>query len=182
MASAFGKQIQNRNFLSPVGFQFSLTKEPKVTFFCTSARIPEISLQLTVQPSYLKDLDIPGEKISYGDLNLRFLVDEDMSNYMAIHNWITGLGYPETTENFKNLITGDDGLPDMEEQFSDGSLTILNSNYRANTIVKFQNLFPYSLTSLEFDTSATDIQYFTADVSFKYTIYTIVDSDGRTRL
>ena len=84
MASAFGKQIQNRNFLSPVGFQFSLTKEPKVTFFCTSARIPEISLQLTVQPSYLKDLDIPGEKISYGDLNLRFLVDEDMSNYLSL--------------------------------------------------------------------------------------------------
>ena len=59
MATAFDGQIDNRNFLSPVGFKFTLTKEPKVTFFCNSARIPEISLGTATQPSYLKDIDIP---------------------------------------------------------------------------------------------------------------------------
>jgi len=60
MATAFDNQIQNRNFLSPVGFKFTLAKEPKVSFFCNSASIPEITLGNTVQPSYLKDIDIPG--------------------------------------------------------------------------------------------------------------------------
>ena len=181
--SPFRNQIQNRNFLSPTGFQFSLSKEPKVSFFCTSARIPELSLQTTTQPTYLKDLDIPGEKLTYGDLNLRFLVDEDMTNYMAIHNWLTGLGFSETTQDFVDLTTDDQGLKNqLKEQFSDGSLSILNSNYRVNTIVKFKDLFPVSLSSLEFDTSATDIQYFTADATFKYTIYNILDSDNRTPL
>ena len=180
--SQFRNQIQNRNFLSPAGFNFTLSKEPKVSFFCTSATIPEISLGVAKQPSYLKDLDIPGEKLTYGDLTLRFLVDEDMSNYMAIHNWLTGLGFPETTQDFKDLVTDSDGLHDMEEQFSDGSLTILNSNYRANTIVKFKNLFPIGLTSLDFDTTVTDIQYFTAQARFKYTVYNILDQDNRTRL
>ena len=89
---------------------------------------------------------------------------------------------PETTEDFKNLVTNDQNIFDMEEQFSDGSLTILNSNYNVNAIVKFENLFPVSLTSLEFDTTASDVQYFTADATFRYTVYNIFDSDGRTSL
>ena len=84
MASAFANQIQNRNFLSPVGFKFTLAKEPKVNFFCNSARIPEITLSVLQQPTYLKDLDIPGGKLQYGDLNLRFLVDEDLVNYSRL--------------------------------------------------------------------------------------------------
>jgi len=184
-SSIFANQISNRNFLSPAGFKFTLSKEPKVVFFCTSARIPEISLQTAIQPNYLKDLDIPGEKLTYGDLTLRFLVDEDMTNYMAIHNWLTGLGFPETTKDYKNLISNENNVTepeDIKKGFSDGSLSILNSNYHTNTIVRFLDLFPTYLTSLDFDTSVTDIQYFTAEATFKYTVYYITDSDGRTRL
>ena len=176
MASAFANQIQNRNFLSPVGFKFTLAKEPKVNFFCNSARIPEITLSVLQQPTYLKDLDIPGGKLQYGDLNLRFLVDEDLVNYMAIHNWLTGLGFPETTQDYRDLLTNEDDLTqplDPKRAFSDGSLYILDSNYNTNAIVKFKDLFPISLTSLEFDSTPTDIQYFTAEVSFKYTVYNI---------
>ena len=179
MASAYRNQIQNRNFLSPVGFNFTLAKEPKVSFFCNSARIPEITLSLVQQPSYLKDIDVPGGKLQYGDLSLRFLVDEDMMNYMVVHNWLTGLGFPETTGQYKELITNDDGLQDSKRAFSDESLYILDSNYNTNSIVKFKDLFPVSLTSLEFDSTQTDIQYFTAEVSFKYTIYNILSETGQ---
>ena len=108
-----------------------------------------------------------------------------MVNYMAIHNWLTGLGFPETAQNYVDLLGDNYDVtqpPDPKNQFSDGKLSILNSNYKINSIVKFNDLFPVSLTSLEFDTSATDIQYFTAEATFKYTIYNIYDSDGRTRL
>jgi len=182
MATSFPNQINNRNFLSPVGFKFTLSKEPKASFFCNSARIPEINLGTAIQPSYLKDLDVPGDKLSYGDFSLRFLVDENMENYMTIHNWLTGLGYPETTQDFKDLTTDEDGLRDLKRQFSDGSLHILNSNFRDVAIVKFKDLFPTYLTSLEFEASDTDVNYFTAEVSFKYTVYNILAADGRTRL
>jgi len=178
MASAFSNQIQNRNFLSPVGFKFTLAKYPKVSFFCNSSRIPELNLGTAIQPSYLKDLDVPGEKIIYGDLMVRFLVDENLENYMSIHNWITGLGFPETTQQFKNQTTNSDGIRDLKEQYSDGSLSILNSNYRTTANVKFKDLFPVSLTSLDFDSTVTDIQYFTAEATFKYTVYNIVDTSG----
>ncbi len=182
MSCSFPNQIDNRNFLSPVGFKFSLAKEPKVAFFCNSVRIPEITLSLNNQPTYLKDIDIPGDKITYGDLSLRFMVDENMENYMAIHNWLTGLGFPETTQQYKDLISivNDVTEPqDAKRAFSDGSLYILNSNYNTTAVVKFKDLFPVSLSSLEFDATQTDIQYFTADVSFKYTVYNILGPDGK---
>ena len=179
---AFANQIQNRNFLSPVGFKFTLAKETKVSFFSNSASIPEIVLGTAIQPSYLKDVDVPGDKLQYGDFSLRFLVDEELENYMKIHNWMKGLGYPETTKEYKDLTTNVDGLRDSKEAFSDGSLHILNSNYRNIAIVKFSDLFPIGLTSLEFEATETDVNYFTAEVVFKYTVYNIVASDGRTPL
>ena len=175
--SAFAKQIDNRNFLSGVGFKFNLTKFPKVDFFSNSARIPELNLELTRQPSYLKNIDVPGERLTYGDLTLRFLVDENMENYLSVYNWLTGLGFPETTKEFKELTTDKDGQKDPKEAFCDGSLRILNSNYREVGKVKFLDLFPTSLTSLDFDATNTDIQYFTAEATFKYTIYKLTTTN-----
>jgi hypothetical protein len=177
--SPLANQIQNRNFLSPVGFKFTLAKEPKVAFMCNSARIPEITLGIAKQPSYLKMIDVPGEILTYGDLTLKFLVDENMENYMAIHNWLTGLGFPETTKQYKDLTTNDDGIRDSKEAFSDGSLSILNSNYRSIATIKFRDLFPVSLSSLEFDATPTDVVYLSAQVTFKYTIYDILGTAGK---
>ena len=182
MADPFVNQIQNRNFLAPVGFKFTLAKYPKVSFFSNSARIPELSLGTAIEPSYLKDIDIPGEKLTYGDLTIRFLVDENMENYMAVHNWLKGIGFPETPQQFKDQITDTDGLIDEKLVFSDGSLHILSSNFQDVAIVKFQDLFPVGLTSLEFDATETDINYFTAEATMRYTVYNIFDKDGRTRL
>jgi len=177
-SGALSNQIGNRNFLAPVGFKFSLSKFPKVSFFSNTARIPDITLGTAIQSTYLKDIDIPGEKLTYGELNVRFLVDENLENYMKIHNWLTGLGFPESGQDFINKTTNEDGIRDLKEQFSDGSLHILNSNFNDIAVVKFRDLFPIYLTSLEFDATESDINYFTADVTFKYTIYDILSPSG----
>ena len=174
--SAFAKQISNRNFLSGVGFKFNLSKFPKVDFFSNSARIPELNLELARQASYLKNIDIPGERLTYGDFTLRFLVDENMENYISVYNWLKGLGFPESTQEFRDLTTDKDGIRDPKEAFCDGTLRILNSNYREVAKVKFKDLFPTSLTSLDFDATNTDVQFFTAEATFKYTIYNLSSS------
>jgi hypothetical protein len=171
----WANQISNRNFLSVTGFKFSLAKYPKVDFFSNSARIPQITLDVARQSTYLKDLDVPGEKLNYGDLTIKFVVDENMENYIAIYNWLVGLGFPEITTQFKELTTVNDQR-DMKGQFSDGTLRILNSNFKEVAKVKFLDLFPVSLSSLDFDASASDVQYFTAEASFKYTVYQLKSS------
>ena len=174
-----GTPIDNRNFLAPTGFKFSLKRSPGVAFFCNQANIPSLDLGIATQPTYLKDIDIPGDKIQFGDLTLRFLVDEDLVNYMEIQNWIRGLGYPESVQEFNKLekeavIPGNYGRSG-DNIYSDGTLQILSSNLVANFNVNFKDMFPYSLSTITFDATDTDVEYFTADVSFKYTIYNLTD-------
>ena len=172
-----GTPISNRNFLPPTGFKFGLKRSPGVAFFCNQANIPALDLGVAEQPSYLKNIPIPGDKMEFGDLNLRFLVDEDLKNYMEIQNWIRGLGYPESTEQFDKLDKdGASIIPRRYKQmgdqiYSDATLQILSSNMVAKFNVNFKELWPYTLTTLNFDATDTDIEYFTADVTFKYTLY-----------
>ena len=80
------------------------------------------------------------------------------------------------TKEFADLIKDKDGQRDAKEAFCDGTLRILNSNFREVAKVKFNDLFPTSLTSLDFDATNTDVQYFTAEATFKYTLYKISSS------
>ena len=171
-------QLENRNFLAPVGFKFNLKRSPGAAFFCNQANIPDISLGVAEQPTYLRQIPTPGDMMDFGDLNVRFLVDEDLKNFMEIQNWIRGLGFPESIQEFRDLessgtVPRRDFVQSGQDIYSDGTLQILSSNFNAKFNVNFKDLFPVSLTTLTFDATDTDIEYFTADASFKYTSYNL---------
>ena len=175
------RQLENRNYLSPTGFYFTVVRAPKVGFFGYQVNVPALDLGVATQPNYLTDIPRPGEKITFGDLSLTFMVDEDLVNYLEIQNWMRGIGYPESLQqiydwqsakkpqNYPNNYKGESDL----NLFSDGTLAIYNSADNPNFKVEFQNLFPYSLSPLQFDSQQTDVQYLTATVNFKYTVYNI---------
>ena len=178
-----GTPLENRNFLSPVGFKFSLKRAPGVAFFCNQANIPSMDLGIAEQPTWLRDIPTPGDKIQFGDLNLRFMVDEDLVNYMELQRWIRGLGYPENMDEFRKL-EGEAVMPSNfgqagDDIYSDGTLQILSSNLVPAFQVVFSDLFPYTLSTVTFDATDTDIEYFTADVGFKYTIYNLTDMENK---
>ena len=116
------------------------------------------------------------------------MVDEDLTNYMEIQNWIRGLGFPENTEQFEELTKKgvlNDGKAYSYKQsgddiYSDGTLQILSSNLVPKFHVVFSDLWPYSLTTMTFDATDTDIEYFTAEVGFKYTMYRLTDLENNT--
>ena len=173
-------QIDNRNYLATVGFKFNLQRSPGAAYFCNQANIPDITLGVTEQPTYLRQIPTPGDMMNFGDLNIRFLVDEDLTNFMEIQNWIRGLGFPESVQEFRDL-TKSGARPNKQYKqegddiYSDGTLQILSSNMVAKFNVNFKDLFPVSLTTLTFDATDTDIEYFTADATFKYTVYDITN-------
>ena len=93
LKKAFLNQIKDRNFLAPTGFQFSVTRSPKVSYFGNMINVPGITLGVANQSSYLKMIPRPGEIIDFEDLTLNFLVDENLENYIEIQNWIRGIGF-----------------------------------------------------------------------------------------
>ncbi len=182
MASIYDNQIKNRNFLSPTGFKFVLNRAPKVSFFGNEANIPALNLGIAEQPTYLRDIPLPGDNIQFEDFNLRFLVDENLENYLEISNWIRALGYAESLQDIFDFQKENEDLEQPAKTklnlFSDGTLQILTSSENPNFKVVFKDLFPYQLSTLNFDATDEDINYFTADVSFKYTIFNITDLSG----
>ena len=174
----WNNQLSNRNYLSPVGFKFSIIKVPKADFFSNAASIPGINLGFAEQPTYLKNIPVPGDKLTYADFSLRFFVDEDLVNYMQVHNWIRALGFPESLDEFTALKEQDRYNPSTDArnalgEYSDGSLFIYNSNYNEVARVDFLDVFPISLSTINFDATDSDIQYVTAEATFKYSIYNI---------
>ena len=131
---SFQTQISNRNFLSPGGFRFTLAKYPKVSYLTQMANIPNISLSLVEQPTPYRDTYIEGT-LDYGRFNLQFLVDEDMENYLILHNWMRGLGVPETFGERQEFIDSNESINTAKALgedliFADGTLMswILISN------------------------------------------------------
>lgn len=176
---SFASQISNRNFLSPGGFRFTLAKYPKVAYFAQSANIPGIRLSLINQDTPYRTISREGV-IDYEALSLRFLVDEDLENYMILHNWMRALGVPDNyneREQFQQLdINQAKGIGDFP--FADATLTVLDSNYNPKFHIMFKDLNPTYLTTLEFDGSLVDTEYLTATVEFDYLSFQIQDLNG----
>tara|TARA_B110000196_G_C20947701_1_gene567745 strand:+ start:203 stop:823 length:621 start_codon:yes stop_codon:yes gene_type:complete len=191
MTTAMDRQPTKLDYASPTQFKFSILKLPKVEYFCTSANIPGIALSDTqTQPTPLKDIPLPGDKLNYERLTISFLVDENLENYREIHGWLRGLGFPGDHKEFKNVldsgnsrfpgstsnILGDAGRskyapPKTGGLFSDATLSVLSNKNNSVLEVRFSDVFPISLSGLPYNQQATDVDYLTASVTFDYKIY-----------
>lgn len=164
-AKWFREQPTNRNYLAPVGFQLKLDLFEGVDFFCQKANLPGINMPTTEVATRFRSYAIPpGGGVTYDDLSLTFIVDEDLVNYKSVHNWIEEYGNANDTQEGETL-------------FSNGQLNILTSNFNLNHIIDYERLFPISLSPIEFDAGVSDIEFFTAQVTFKYFKYTIRDKN-----
>ena len=176
-------QTTNRNFLTPTGFTFQVQRSPKVTYYGNLVTLPGVTLPTVVQNTYLKSNPLPGDQLEFEHLRLRFLVDSNLENYMEIQNWLRGLGFPESLQEIYDFQEQDSpynrGQPEKSQLnlYSDGTLTVLNQLNNPKFKVYFKDLFPTSLTTLTFDATLQSEEFFTAEVSFKYTIYDIREID-----
>lgn len=179
----YDEQVNNNNYLSPIGFKFNLEKAPKVAYLCQSISIPEINLGEIRIPTYLVPIPIEGN-INYSNFNLTFLVDENLENYIQLHNWIRALGVP-TDFNERAQFESKVKYPGTQDKdrniFSDGTLQILTNSLNTNFEVQFIDLIPTSLSTLDFDATVSETNFMQATVSFTYTYYEIrtVNSGAR---
>ena len=190
VTNSFNRQPTKLDYASPTQFKFSILKLPKVEYFCTSVNIPGIELSGASQATSLKDIPIPGNKLTYEPLQMRFLVDENLENFQEIHGWLVGLGYPRDHTEFQNLLaSGTDRFPgrstavktepgkdrnataDIGGTYSDATLTVLTSKNNAQLEVRFRDVYPTGLSGLQYDQQAGDVDYLTATVSFNYLVY-----------
>ena len=149
------------NYLSPASFTVSIDRMPNVEFFTQSLSIPGVSASPVELNTPLRTFYAQQDKLTYDDLTLQFIVDEEMNNYTEVLRWLEGLGFPERTDQHKNYIA-DNNLE------SDISVVITNSHKHPNMKFTFKNAFPVSLGSIDLNVNTQDIAYATCDVTFRY--------------
>lgn len=165
-------------FLSQLGFRLSIEKIPNVTFFTQECPIPEISMGAINIGTPVQDFHIPGDKIEYDDMEITFIVDENLSNYKELQHWIYGLGHPESLDQFKTFnetekkrLYGNTAVNGQSQLSSDGVLSILTNNNNHNLDIYFIDMFPTAISSLRFETTADETQYITCTARFKYSYF-----------
>tara|TARA_Y100001937_G_scaffold76846_1_gene104329 strand:- start:38 stop:661 length:624 start_codon:yes stop_codon:yes gene_type:complete len=199
VTNSLTRQPTKLDYASPTQFKFSILKLPKVEYFCTSVNIPGIELGTTSQGTMLKDIPLPGNKLTYEPLQMRFIVDENLENFQEIHGWLVGLGFPRDHTEFQNLLnSGTDRFPgrstavksepgkdrnataDTGGTYSDATLTVLSSKNNAQVEIRFRDVYPTGLTGLQYDQQASDVDYLTATVSFNYLVYDFANVGSST--
>ena len=162
--SAIDNQPINQNFLSPLGFKLQINKTPLTNYFIQSVELPSVTLGTADVETPFTRVPFPGTKLTFGNLQFTFKVDEDMKNYMEIYEWLRAVGFPDNFAQYSNIagaaLASGDGI------YSDITLVILNSAMNPNIEVTFFDCFPVDLSQLTFDSTSADVQYLTATATF----------------
>ena len=165
-------QPTNRNYLSPVGYRFTLKRAPNVEFFVQRVQIPGLTLPVVDRPTPFVKIPEPGDHLEFNTLSVTFKINEDLDNYLEIFDWMIALGKPEKFEQYK-FEPKQSYLDPKDTVKSDITINILTSAMNGNIEVICRDCFPVSLSEIEFDSTVTDISYIEATVTFAMRDYTI---------
>jgi hypothetical protein len=187
MTTALERQPDKLDYLSPTQFRFGIHQLPKVEFFTTAATIPGINMGEAIFPTPFKDIPIMGDKLTYDNLEISFIVDEFLENYTSLHEWMTAIGFPKDRKQFRDFRSNTSNTPSVSISipstervgkvtsanalFSDAYLMVLSNKNNPILQVDFQNIYPVSLSAIQFSQDSTDVQYTTASATFSYQIY-----------
>ena len=149
----------NINLLSPTGFKMVFAKpELKgLEFYLQSVDLPTVSVGEARLSTRHLDVMLGGDKLVYDPFTANILSDEGMHNFAAIYTWLN------------DTVVTDDPYALV----CDASLIILNSNNNQTRSIDFKNVYPNSMSGIAFDSGATEIQYASFAVTFRYDYYTV---------
>lgn len=160
----------NKNFLSPLGFKFTLMRAPNLDFNIQNVSLPGVDLGDANSPTPFVSIPLAGN-IRYSPLSITFRVSEDIKDYLELHDWMVKLGPSENFDQFKSLRQAP--LGSAETEYSDITLIIMNSSMQPNIKVVFHDAFPISLGNLDFNTTDSDVNYIQCTADFKFLKYNI---------
>lgn len=164
--------VDNLNINS---YNVVINKLPDFNFKVKSVDTPAINVVGVEVPTPMQKMMVAGDTVHYDELSFTFIVDENMYNYCSVYNWLCGLGFPSSFEEFRELLaTGLQVYNPNNRSYtvgetSDINLMILTNHKNRNIDIKYYNAFPTSLSGLSFNNSNTDSETITATVSFKFT-------------
>lgn len=167
--TAINRTPQNTNLLQPTKFLLSFDRIGSVQYFCQSANIPGMSVGEVPINTPMLDIQAPGNKMVYNKFTVKFIVDEKMDSWQNIHSWFRSIASPESF-NERNTLTERQNIykSNRLKNYSDATLTVMSALNNPIIRVQFINMFPVSLSDIDFDTTLSADTIITADATFAF--------------
>ena len=163
--SVSNRNPQNTNFLQPTKFLLTFDRVGALQYFCQMVNLPGISLDDANRSTPFVNLYSPGTKLTYNPLNITFIVDEDLITWQKLQQWMNEIANPEGFEGRNK---------NSKDNISDASLTILTNLNNSNLRIQYYNVFPTSISDIDFDTKQSADDIITASATFRYDYYEIL--------
>ena len=137
----------NTDGLNPTKYRMIIDKLPHFNFFLQEVNVPAISINEVQLPYREINWTEIGEKVNYGDLVCKIMLDADLNNFREITGWMKSICVNRTIQTGR-----DDSNMDL----------VLNDK----TYLRFYNAWPKSITDIQLSSTVKTIQYATAIVTF----------------
>ncbi len=151
-----------KNLTSSHRFKFTLTSERfrnnQLELMINGINIPGMQLGIVNHPTPIRQIERPGDSITFNDLSIEFLISENFTEWKEIYDWLYDLR-DFNKMNFDNSI------------IADASLVILSSKLNPLVCFDFTNIYPYNLSDLNLTLSVSDSEPLICETTFKFQNY-----------
>jgi len=180
-----GELPDNLSYLAPTQFELLVKKLPNTKYFATGVNIPSVSVAESQQTTRLgANVKVPGDKITFGELSINFIVDENMENWTELYTWMEQTTGSTDPEKFRSLVGANrkadqpyDGSGNYDALYSDMTIVVTTAANNPNRYVRIQGAFPTSLGEITMDTTvAGGLSYVTCTASFQFTNFEIAST------
>ena len=174
--TALNRTPTSTNFLQPTKYILSFNRLPTVQYFCQQANIPGVSIDSAVFPTPLVDVPLAGNKLSYDEFTVTFIVDEFIQSWNELYKWLLAMGSPKSLEERVNYNTLQNSNTSKVSYYSDANLTVMTALNNPAVRINFHRMFPTNLTSINFDTGQSADTIITATATFRYEYFDITSA------
>ena len=161
--SPVNRQPTTTNYLYQTFYKFQMRRLPKVNYFMQKVSLPDFASGGPIeQPTRFVSVKHPSKNVSFDNLTIEFLVDENLENWRELYDWMRTIYLVDDYKNFES---------ETSTHFTEGSIMLLNSAMNVNKEIRFHNLLPISLSGIDFDSTDTDLSPRIATATFAFDFY-----------
>ena len=169
MTTLIATQPSNINQLNIVNFEIGFSRLPTIEYFCQRVNIPAVILGDTFQPTPFLNTPVEGDTLTFEAVNMSFILDEDLQNYIEMYNWMTALGFPRDYSQFRSLQKPlQDAAGQEDSKYSDLTIVLHTNKSNPNYRIRFTECFPTSLSSIQFDATPSGMDPIVVDATFNF--------------
>jgi hypothetical protein len=160
----------NKNYLQPTGFKLVISGDgyKNLSYFAQSVTHPGSSVNPTELPTQrITSVPLAGDKITYGELAVEIMLDEDIVAYKEMQNWLERI----VNQGQDNAI-GSEGT--TRSTYADITLIIMSSHNNKNVQIKYFDALPTNVSPITLSSNVSDITYPTFSVNFRFSSFELL--------